>query len=153
MKNQTMPELDELYKEVILEHYRHPHGRIPLQRIDFKANGVNPLCGDEVILAVQVDTQNKIERVHIEGHGCSISVASGSILASLLEGKTLNEAKEISDYFKDIMRDKVKNNDLDIGDLEVLFGVKRFPVRIKCALLPWTTLEEALVGHEHVEIS
>ena len=153
MKNQIMPELDELYKEVILEHYRHPHGRIPLQRIDFKADGVNPLCGDEVILAVQVNKQNRIERVHLEGHGCSISVASGSILASLLEGKTLDEAKEISEYFKNIMRDKVKNSDLEIGDLEVLTGVKKFPVRVKCALLPWTTLDMALTGNEHIEIS
>ncbi len=152
MQNQTLPQLDELYKEIILEHYRKPHGREPLDKIDFHAEGMNPLCGDEVRLGLQLKN-NKIDKVHIEGHGCSISVASGSILADMLKGKTLEEAKQISKSLKDLMHDKANNQDLDIGDLEALEGVKKFPVRIKCALLPWTTFEEALVGHDHVEIS
>ena len=155
MQSQALPQLDELYKEIILEHYREPKGRVPLERIDYKAEGMNPLCGDEVQLCLQLK-DGKIEKVHIEGHGCSISVASGSMLADILEGKTIDEAKKLSKQIKDMMHDKTngKNGEvLDIGDLESLSGVKKFPVRIKCALLPWTTFEEALVGHEHVEIS
>ena len=153
MQNQALPQLDELYKEIILEHYREPHGRIPLEKIDYQAEGMNPLCGDEVKLSLQIKDR-KIEKVHIEGHGCSISVASGSMLADILRGKTINEAKEIAKHLKNIMHDKTNGKTfMDIGDLEALSGVKKFPVRIKCALLPWTTFEEALVGHEHVEIS
>ena len=148
----TLPQLDELYKEIILEHYRKPNGREPLDRVDYHAEGMNPLCGDEVKLSLQLDGE-KINKIHVEGHGCSISVASGSILAEMLRGKTLDEAKEISKCLKNIMHDKSNNGKIDIGDLEALEGVKKFPVRIKCALLPWTTFEEALVGHEHVEIS
>lgn len=152
MKNQALPQLDELYKEIILEHYRTPHGRIPLERVDYRAEGMNPLCGDEVKLSLQLQNE-KIDKIHIEGHGCSISVASGSMLADILCGKTINEARIISTYLKDIMHDRTSTNKIEIGDLEALCGVKKFPVRIKCALLPWTTLEEALLGHNHVEIS
>ena len=151
IQNKALPQLDELYKEIILEHYRNPCGRIPLERVDYKAEGMNPLCGDEVNLCIQVKNET-IEKVHIDGHGCSISVASGSILADILKGKTIKEAKELSIALKDIMHDKA-NIKTDIGDLEALTGVRKFPVRIKCALLPWTTFEEALAGHDHVEIS
>ena len=152
MQDRSMPQLDDLYKEIILEHYRNPHGRVPLDRTDFKAEGMNPLCGDEVHLCLKVNNE-KIEKVHIEGHGCSISMASGSMLADILEGKTIQEAKSISQHLKNIMHDKTNGKNIDLGDLEVLEGVKKFPVRIKCALLPWSTFEESLVGHEHVEIS
>ena len=151
-QSQALPQLDELYKEIILEHYRKPYGREPLDRVDYHAEGMNPLCGDEVKLGLQLKDK-KIDKIHIEGHGCSISVASGSILAEMLKGKTFDEAKEISKCLKDIMHDKSNNEKIDIGDLEALEGVKKFPVRIKCALLPWTTFEEALVGHDHIEIS
>ena len=151
-QNQALPQLDELYKEIILEHYRKPHGREPLDKVDYHAEGMNPLCGDEVKLSLKLKDK-KIDKVRIEGHGCSISVASGSILADILKGKTLDEAKEISESLKNIMHDKSNNEKIDIGDLEALEGVKKFPVRIKCALLPWTTFEEALVGHDHIEIS
>ena len=155
MQSQALPQLDELYKEIILDHYRKPYGRIPLERVDCHAEGMNPLCGDEVNLSLQLK-DGKIEKVHMEGHGCSISVASGSMLASLLEGKSINEAKDLTNLLKNIMYDKVSEKDLekiDIGDLESLTGVKKFPVRIKCALLSWMTFEEAIAGHDHVEIS
>ena len=151
-QSQALPHLDELYKEIILEHYRKPCGREPLDKVDYHAEGMNPLCGDEVRLSLCLKDE-KIDKVHIEGHGCSISVASGSILADMLRGKTIYEAKRVSRYLKDLMHDKSNKEKIDIGDLEALEGVKKFPVRIKCALLPWTTFEEALVGHEHVEIS
>ena len=152
MQSQVLPQLDELYKEIILEHYRKPYGREPLDKVDYHAEGMNPLCGDEVKLGLQLKDE-RIYKVHIEGHGCSISTASGSILAEILKGKTLDEAKKISEHLKDLMHDKINKQIIDIGDLEALEGVKKFPVRIKCALLPWTTFEGALIGHEHVEIS
>lgn len=155
MQNKSLPQLDELYKEIILDHYREPKGREPLIRVDYKADGMNPLCGDEIILSLQLE-KDKIDKVHVEGHGCSISVASGSMLADLLGGKSLPEVREIIRNVKDLMHDKIKDNEIEkfnLGDLEALAGVKKFPVRIKCALLPWTTLEEALAGHDHVEIS
>ena len=152
MQDRSLPQLDDLYKEIILEHYRSPHGRIPLTKVDYHAEGMNPLCGDEVKLGIKLKDR-KIVRVHIESHGCSISVASSSMLADILKGKTIQEAKNISQHLKNIMQDKTNGKNIDIGDLEALEGVKKFPVRIKCALLPWTTFEEALIGHEHVEIS
>ncbi len=152
MQNNSLPQLDELYKEIILEHYRKPHGREPLERVDYEAEGMNPLCGDEVKLCLQLKNK-KIEKIHLDGHGCSISVASGSMLADMLRGKTISEAKEISKLLKDMMHNKSTEVKPDLGDLEALEGVKKFPVRIKCALLPWTTFEEALAGHEHIEIS
>ena len=155
MQDKSLPQLDDLYKEIILDHYRNPYGRVPVESVDYKAEGMNPLCGDEIHLCLQIK-ENKIEKVNLESHGCSISVASGSMLAQILEGKTIDEAKILSNHLKDIMHDKVKMKNgkkIDIGDLEALEGVKKFPVRIKCALLPWTTFEESLVGHEHVEIS
>lgn len=152
MQTKTMPQLNELYREIILEHYRKPYGREPLDKVDYHAEGTNPLCGDEVNLGLQIKN-NKIEKVYIEGHGCSISIASGSILADTLRGKTLEEAKKISEYLKCTMQGKNNNFCDDVGDLRALEGVRKFPVRIKCALLPWTTFEEALMGHDHIEIS
>lgn len=152
MQSKSLPQLDDLYREIILDHYRSPHGREPVSRIDYQADGMNPLCGDEIKISLQVD-KNKIEKVHVEGHGCSISVASGSMLADILKDKSLEEAKRLSNYMKNVMHGESNGKDYDIGDLEALEGVKKFPVRIKCALLPWTTLEEALAGHEHIEIS
>lgn len=152
MVDKSLPQLDELYKEIILEHYRHPKGRIPVEHVDYHADGMNPLCGDEVKLALQMDN-GKIKKVFIDSHGCSISVASSSILAQMLSDKTIDEAKLICDGFKNVMRGEPLSNGVDLGDLEALEGVKKFPVRIKCALLPWTTFNEALVGHDHIEIS
>lgn len=150
--DRSTPQLDELYKEIILEHYRHPCGREPLERVDLEADGMNPLCGDEVKLSLQIKN-NVIEKVHLEGHGCSISTASGSILADILKGKSIEEAKKYLTYVKETMQSKPHTVDVEEGDLEVLEGVKNFPVRIKCALLPWTTFEEAMAGHKHIEIS
>lgn len=152
MDTKALPQLDDLYKEIILEHYRSPYGRIPVERTDYFAEGINPLCGDEIKLSLELNNKN-IKKVHVEGHGCSISVASSSMLAQVLEGKTIEEAKEVSRYLKNVMHDKVNGKEKDIGDLEALFGVKKFPVRIKCALLAWTTFEEALAGHKCIEVS
>lgn len=136
-------ELDELYRDVILDHYRSPRGAAPLPRPDVREEGYNPLCGDEVTLELAV-SGGTITDVSVRGRGCSISVASGSLLAEGLRGKPVDAARAVLAAFKAMLQgEAVADEDL-LGDLAVLEGVKNFPVRIKCALLPWTTLEQAL---------
>lgn len=137
-------ELDDLYREVILDHYRSPRGATPLADPDVREEGYNPLCGDELTLELKVEG-GVIEEVSVRGRGCSISVASGSLLAETLRGRPVAEARRITDAFRGMLQGDPLPDDLELGDLEVLEGVRKFPVRIKCALLPWTTLEQALV--------
>ncbi len=137
------PNFDDLYREVVFDHYRDPHGRDPVARVDVSVEGMNPTCGDEVDVVLQVD-EGRIEGLQVVGRGCAISVASGSILFDLLEELTIDEARVRLQAVKDVMHDKGMPEDLDLGDFDALEGVKQFPVRIKCALLPWTTLERAL---------
>lgn len=138
-----MPDLDELYRQVVLDHYRRPRGMDPVPEPTVKGEGKNPLCGDEVEVAAEV-ADGRIRRIQVRARGCSISVASGSMMAELLRGKTLAEARELLNGFKGLMKGEDVPDGLDLGDLEALEGVRRFPVRIKCALLPWTTLEETM---------
>ncbi len=136
-------ELDELYRDVILDHYRSPRGAKPLAHPDVTEEGYNPLCGDEVTL--ELDLENGvIADVSVRGRGCSISVASGSLLAEQLRGKPVADARRVIAAFKAMLHDESAPDEALLGDLSVLEGVKKFPVRIKCALLPWTTLEQAL---------
>ena len=142
--NAPEPSFDQLYREVILEHYRAPHGKDKLARIDARAEGVNPLCGDEVDVHLSVAGET-IDGVHVDGRGCAISVSSGSILHDLIAGRPAVEARRILAAVKDVLlHGGAIPSDPDLGDFEALEGVKKFPVRIKCALLPWTTLDEAL---------
>lgn len=136
-------ELDELYRDVILDHYKSPRGARPLTRPDVAEEGYNPLCGDEVTLELSV-ADGVITDVSIRGHGCSISVASGSLLAEALRGKRFEEARRIVLGFRSMLHGEGPPDEDLLGDLTVLEGVKKFPVRIKCALLPFTTLEQAL---------
>lgn len=140
-----MVPLDEIYRDVVLDHYRSPRGRAPVTSPDVKAEGTNPLCGDEVTLELKFDG-DKISAVGVKGRGCSISVASGSMLAELLPGKTRAEAGRIIETFRALMHGRKPADGLELGDLDALEGVNKFPVRVKCALLAWTTLEEALAG-------
>ena len=137
------PQLDELYREVVLDHYKTPRGRCPIRRTDLYSHGHNPVCGDELELRMHVEG-DRIEGVQLLGRGCSISTASGSMLAELLPGKSRAEAKEIAGCFRKMMHGETYPKDADLGELEALEGVKKFPVRIKCAMLAWTTLEDAL---------
>lgn len=142
--------LDELYREVILDHYRNPRHRGHLDHPTGHAEGQNPLCGDEVTLDVVVE-DGKVSQVAVMGQGCSISQASASMMADAVAGKTLEEVADISRRFRAMMDIEEGDPGIDstrpgevLGDLEALQGVRRFPVRIKCANLPWTTLAEAL---------
>jgi nitrogen fixation NifU-like protein len=142
--NVPEPSFDALYRELILEHYRTPHGKEALVRVDARAEGVNPLCGDEVDVALALGADGRIEGVHVDGRGCAISVSSGSILHDLVVGTTPAQARRILDAVRAVLQGAPLPADPDLGDFEALEGVRKFPVRIKCALLPWTTLGEAL---------
>lgn len=140
------PEFDQLYREVILEHYREPHGKEPLVRIDARADGMNPLCGDEVDVHLSVGADGRIDGVRVDSRGCAISVSSGSMLHDIVAGRTVAEAREALAGVRSVLNGAGVPEGVDLGDFDALEGVSRFPVRIKCALLPWTTLEEALRG-------
>jgi nitrogen fixation NifU-like protein len=143
--------LDELYREVILDHYRNPRNRQPLGAPGAHADGHNPLCGDEISLDILV-VDDTVTEVSIVGRGCSISQSSASMMSEAIKGKTREEISELNARFKAMMDiDAEGDAGLDpdrpgsvLGDLEALQGVRKFPVRIKCANLAWTTLEEAL---------
>lgn len=142
--------LEELYREVILDHYRNPRHKGSLTHADFHAEGLNPSCGDEFSLDITV-VDGVITEVATQGQGCSISQASGSMMADIIKGKTLDEVADITGKFKLMMAIEEGENPVDparpgavLGDLEALQGVRKFPVRIKCADLPWTTLTDAL---------
>jgi nitrogen fixation NifU-like protein len=134
---------DDLFREVVLDHYLHPAGREPVDHPQVEWHGKNPLCGDEVTLRLRLDA-DRIVGLQVTGHGCSISVASGSMLASALKGRTLDEARRLLRGMKSMFKGEPLPADLDLGDLEALQGVKDLPVRVKCALLPWTTFEEGI---------
>ena len=147
--------LEELYREVILDHYRSPRNRRKLPHPDASADGNNPLCGDEVHVELVIEGDVIVD-IGVTGHGCSISQASGSMMGDAVKTKSIDRAHHLTDLFKGMMSiDGASDPGLDpdrpgavLGDLEALQGVRKFPVRIKCADLPWTTLEEALKGYE-----
>lgn len=153
----TSPEehegLEELYREVIIDHYRHPRHSHDVFGADVSSVGYNPLCGDEVIIQIKMEDR-KISDVGVRGKGCSISQASGSMLAEALIGRTFTEAKEYIAAVKGLLENSTETAPegngppVALGDLEALSGVRNFPVRIKCALIPWTTLEEGIERYE-----
>jgi nitrogen fixation NifU-like protein len=108
--------------------------------------GKNPSCGDEVTLQVKFDG-DVLTQVGVLSRGCAISTSSGSMMAELIEGCTTDQAQQLADRFKQVMHGDEFPVDIDLGDLEALEGVKQFPVRIKCALLPWVTLLDAILAH------
>ncbi len=142
--------LDELYREVILDHYRNPRNRSALGAPDATADGVNPLCGDEVTIELHFDGDT-IDEVSVRSQGCSISQSSASMMSEAIKGKSRSEVAELSYKFKAMLATEDGEIEFDedkpgsvLGDLEALQGVKKYPVRIKCASLPWATLEDAL---------
>ena len=139
--------LDEMYRDIILDHYRSPRGKKPLEKTDIASEGHNPSCGDEIDVELQVD-DDTVKDVHVHCQGCAISVASGSMLAEIIKGKTLAEAFRIAELVKKILKGEKTEIPEDLGDLDALKGVRQFPVRIKCALLSWVTLMEGLKNYK-----
>ena len=156
-----MAGLEDLYREIILDHYRSPRnrGELPVPPAH-KVEGFNPLCGDEVVLYIDVDPDTgTVNDVKIAGQGCSISQASTSMMSAAVKGKPLPEVRQLIRAFKALMsihESKLEGDGGDgsdlaaelagvrLGDLEALQGVVKFPVRIKCATLAWNTLQQAL---------
>ena len=157
-----MPGLEDLYREIILDHYRSPRnrGELPVPPAT-RAEGFNPLCGDEIVVYLTVD-DGRIADVKIGGQGCSISQSSASMMSAAVKGRTVDEARSLIRAFKGMMSihehrlggDGADGEDgsdagappaeVKLGDLEALQGVVKFPVRIKCATLSWNTLQKGL---------
>ncbi|MEE9284873.1 MAG: SUF system NifU family Fe-S cluster assembly protein [Dehalococcoidia bacterium] len=136
-------QLDDLYREVILDHYRNPRHRGSLPSPTISREGYNPLCGDEVTLDVTV-RDNLVEEVAFRGSGCSISQSSASMMVEAITGKTVQQAESLFKGFTAMMQGSEAVDPELLGDLEALEGVRKFPVRVKCATLAWHTLREAL---------
>jgi len=137
--------LDQLYQEIILDHYKHPHGRGLREPYQAEAHHVNPTCGDEVTLRVALDG-DKVADVSYEGMGCSISQASASVLHELVRGTTVADALARHEAFGTLMagRGQVEPDEAVLGDAVAFAGVARYPARVKCALLPWMAFKDAV---------
>jgi len=149
-----MSNLEDLYREIILDHYRSPRNRgelasPPAVRIE----GFNPLCGDEIVIYLEVN-DGVVTNIKLTGQGCSISQASSSLMSAAVKGKTVDEARAKIETFKQLMTvhastleangEPAETNLRTLGELAALQGVVKFPVRIKCAMLAWNTLGQAL---------
>lgn len=158
-----MSGLEDLYREIILDHYRSPRNRGELETPPaHRAEGFNPLCGDEIVVYLQLDDPTKgedavVSEIRIGGQGCSISQSSASMMSAAVKGKSLAEVRELTKAFKSMMSiheegleggeaeaEPVDATELKLGDLEALRGVVKFPVRIKCATLSWNTLAQSI---------
>jgi len=136
--------LKSLYQQLILDHYRKPRNKGELPEKTVEIQMANPVCGDEIRLQLQIE-DNRILEARYAGHGCSISQAAVSMMTSLLKGKELSEAEDLAERFTAMMHgDEEVARDRSMGDLRALQGVSKFPVRIKCALLAFDALQEAI---------
>lgn len=157
-----MPGLEDLYREIILDHYRTPRNRGELDTPPaVRTDGHNPLCGDEISVYLIVDESTgegddaTVADIKIGGQGCSISQSSASMMSQAVIGKRVGDVKALLHRFKTMMgiddTDDDPESDVELGDLEALQGVVKFPVRIKCAVLSWNTLANALAEAESAE--
>jgi len=137
------PEIEELYQEVILDHSRRPRNFGELADAAVRVHGDNPACGDEIHLAVKFDPGGGLEEIKFTGRGCAISQASASLMTMKLKGKSRSEALEMLRAFHELVTEDDKAPPKGLGDLRVMSGVRNFPQRVKCAMLPWRALEQA----------
>ena len=144
-----MSDLQELYQSVILDHNRKPRNFGALEGANREADGRNPLCGDEVHVALVVEG-DVIKDVKFTGHGCAISKASASLMTAAVKGKSRAEAEALFHRFHQLVLGQDENGGKDLGQLVVFSGVSRFPVRVKCASLSWHTLKAALESESDV---
>jgi nitrogen fixation protein NifU and related proteins len=145
-------ELNDLYRDVILDHNRRPRNFGPLDPADASADGVNPLCGDRLTLKIKFDA-DKIQDIRFEGQGCAISTASASLMTEAVKGKTRAEAMGLFDRVHELLTDDAAEAD-GLGKLAALSGVREYPARVKCASLCWHTLASALKSPDaHASVS
>ena len=137
--------IEDLYKEVILDHYKRPRNKRELPGADISLSRNNPLCGDEITIALNLE-EGRLADLAFQGQGCSISQASASMLTESVRGKRVEEAGELAAEFRSMMQGEREPDEDEMGDLVALKGVVKYPVRIKCAVLAWDVLQEALGG-------
>src|SRR5207302_1238067 len=137
-------ELDELYQEVILDHSRRPRNFGDLVDAGVRVHGDNPACGDEIHLGVKFDAGGGLQDIKFTGHGCAISQASASLMTTKLKGKSRTEVTEMLRAFHGLVTDETSETPSTLGDLRVMRGVRKFPQRVKCAMLAWRAVEQAL---------
>ncbi len=137
--------LEELYQEIILDHYRRPRNRGKVEGADFQAHENNPLCGDEIDVTAKI-VDGKVTDLKFDGHGCSICLASASIMTQKLIGKSMSETLAYIENFQKMMRGDTPFGGKEMGDLKALEGVLKFPVRVKCATLPWHTAHRGITS-------
>jgi nitrogen fixation NifU-like protein len=137
-------DLNGLYQEIILDHYKHPRGKAALEDALASAHHVNPTCGDEVTVDVATDADGRL-RLGYQGQGCSISQASASVMAELLEGASVDDSVRVREAFVAMMHSQgnAEPDEDIIGDGVAFVGVAKYPARVKCALLPWMALQDA----------
>lgn len=140
-------ELDALYQEVIRDHCKDPRNYGRLENPDAQAEGYNPLCGDQVSVALQMNGNECIKKICFQSKACSICTASASMMTEEVERMTKTEASQAINSFRELMQGQKDPTEIE-GDLQSLAGVRNFPVRIKCALLPWLALRDALEKDE-----
>ena len=142
--NTEIGELEELYQEVILDHSRRPRNFGELADASVKVHGDNPSCGDEIHLAVKFDGNGGLKEIKFTGHGCAISQASASLMTMRLKGKSRTDVEQMLRAFHDLVTTGKTDGAENLGDLQVMHGVRKFPQRVKCAMLPWRAVEQAL---------
>ncbi len=136
--------LDDLYQEIILEHYKQPRNKGHIENPDIELNGKNPFCGDEIKIFIKLK-DNVVDQVAFEGSGCAISQASASVMTEMIKGKTIEEAKKLIDSFASMVKGEGCPVDLqELDDMAAFQGISEFPTRVKCALLAWKTLEQGI---------
>jgi len=137
-------ELEELYQEVILDHSRRPRNFGDVSGADVRVHGDNPACGDEIHLSAKFGSDGSFEDIKFNGHGCAISQASASLMTMKLKGKSRTEAEQLIEAFHKLVAGDATSPGPKLGDLQLLGGVRKFPQRVKCAMLPWRAAEQAL---------
>ena len=142
----ALDDLNDLFQEIILDHYKNPRNKGPLDKPDLRAEGDNPFCGDAVQIDVALDNNNYVTNVTFSGTGCSISQASASILSEIIKEKNLTEVSHIISLFRKMLHgEALQQADMDtLGELRSLHGVTNFPIRIKCALLGPVILADSI---------
>lgn len=139
--------LDSLYRQVIMDHYKNPRNKGVLEDGNLTINMNNPTCGDRIQLSMNV-VDGIVTDAKFEGEGCSISMSSASMMTQAIKGKNIDDAIKLSKVFSNMMQGKEYDDDLDLGDIEALQGVSKFPARIKCATLAWKAMEKGLQEEE-----
>lgn len=139
--------LDQLYRRVIMDHYKTPRNKGTLDSNSVNIEMNNPTCGDRIQLTLQVE-DGIVKDAKFDGEGCSISMASASMMTQAVKGKPVDEALKLSHIFSDMMLGKEYDDSIDLGDIEALQGVSQFPARIKCATLAWKAMEKGVQSEE-----